>query len=493
MSIILSFDLGTTGNRVIAFDHNGSILAKSYNEFPQHFPQPAWVEHNPEDIWSTTQEALKDILHLIDHRRITAIGITNQRETTMIWDRRSGQPIYNGIVWQCRRTTDYCNSIKSSSSIIKTKTGLFLDPYFSATKIKWILDNVEGARQLAHAGHLAFGTVDTWLLWKLTDGSVHATDPSNASRTMLYNIETLNWDDDLLELFDIPRKILPEVMPSDALFGKVSSAYIPSAPAIRGILGDQQAALFAHQSLDKPTLKNTYGTGLFMVAHTPKSRPHSDTLLSTIAWHCNGRVDYALEGSVFIGGSAIQWLRDGLNIINNASDSESLATSINSNEGVYFVPALSGLGSPHWDPDARGMIIGLTRGTTRAHIARATLESLAYQTADVYHAIQRALPHTTFTNLSVDGGAIDNNFLMQFQSDILQLEITIPSIIDITAFGVAGVASISSGVWSLSEFLSMKTQNKVYSPQHDLNILSKNIDAWQEAVKRSKGWNHYAH
>ena len=491
MSLILGIDLGTTGNRVIAFDNTGNMVAKSYHEFTQQFPRAAWVEHDPEEIWHTTQQALHTVLQQIPEQTICGIGLTNQRETTVIWHRSTGKPVYPAIVWQCRRTTDRCHALSDHAHTIKRKTGLFLDPYFSATKIQWILDTIHGVRDAAECGDLAFGTIDSWILWKLTHGQIHATDVSNASRTMLFNIDTLQWDDELLDLFQIPCSLLPTVYASDHLFGTVHPNIIPSEPPIHGILGDQQAALFAHQHPEHPTLKNTYGTGLFMMAHVPHTRPQSDTLLSTIAWQRGSAVDYALEGSVFMGGSTIQWLRDGLQLIKTASESETLAHSLPSTDGVFFVPALSGLGAPHWDPDARGLIIGLTQKTTPAHLARAALESMAYQTWDVYRAIAHALPTTIFYHLSVDGGATDNRFLMQFQSDILQLDISVPMLSDITAFGIAGLVGTTIGIWTLSDFLTFKQEKERFSPLMTTNLRSQQLNGWQEALKRSKGWAHY--
>ncbi|HDK35498.1 MAG TPA: glycerol kinase, partial [Bacteroidetes bacterium] len=383
MNVILAIDLGTTGNRVIAFSENGTVVSKSYYEFPQIFPQPGWVEHDPFDIWNTVKRALTDVAAAVGPENIAAIGITNQRETTILWDKSTGKPVYNAIVWQCRRTASQCDRLREHAGFIKQRTGLFLDPYFSATKIKWILDHVEGARQKAENGQIIFGTVDTWVLWNLTGGAAHATEPSNASRTLCFNIHTLRFDDDLLRIFDIPETLLPEVKESGADFGHTAKKLLGREIPITGILGDQQAAFFAHGGWQEGVIKNTYGTGLFVVTSTGDQIPNSGKLVNTIAWSIDGKVTYALEGSVFIGGAAIQWLRDGLKIIQSAGESEPLAVSLPDNEGVYFVPALAGLGAPDWDPSARGTFLGITRGTGPAHFARAALEAIAYQSKDV--------------------------------------------------------------------------------------------------------------
>ena len=491
MGVILSLDLGTTGNRVIAFDVEGRCVAHSYYTFSQNFPCPGWVEQDPIQIWETALRAFQDVLREIEGQPVLGLGVTNQRETTVIWDRRTGEPIYPAIGWQCRRTAQYCESLSMHKEIVRAKTGLFLDPYFSATKIRWILDHVDQARENAALGHLAFGTIDTWILWQLTKGAVHATDPSNASRTMLFNIETLEWDKDLLELFNIPESLLPSVFPSDHSFGMVDSDFSPVKCLIKGVLGDQQAALFAHQVEGRAAIKNTYGTGLFMVAHVPGQRPQSSSLLSTIAWQRNGAVDYALEGSMFMGGAVLQWLRDKLNVLKATEDSAKMAMALSSNEGVYFVPALSGLGAPHWDPDARGLLIGLTQGTCSEHLVRASLESLAYQTCDVYQAMCEALPQYKFLQLGVDGGATENVFLMQFQADVLQMDVSVPMITDITAFGIAGLVGCALGQWTLSQFLTLKSEKSRYSPQVSQIEVELKLKGWREAVQRSRGWQKY--
>ncbi len=488
MKVILAIDLGTTGNRVIAFSKEGEILARSYYEFPQIFPKPGWVEHNPMDIWQTTQKALHDVVAEIGVENVEAIGLTNQRETTILWDRKTGRPVYNAIVWQCRRTASLCDALRENEAWIKKRTGLFLDPYFSATKIKWILDNVAGVRAKAEAGELAFGTVDTWVLWNLTGGAVHATEPSNASRTLLFNIHSLQFDDELLQLFQIPRALLPEVRPSGANFGATTANLLGKAIPITGILGDQQAAFFAHGGWEPGVLKNTYGTGLFVVSSTGAAIPDSGKLVNTVAWQLNGETTYALEGSIFIGGAAIQWLRDGLKILTSAAESEALATSLSNNEGVYFVPALAGLGAPYWDPSARGTFLGLTRGTGRAHLARAALEALAYQTRDVVEEMAATTGSRAFKKLAVDGGASKNNFLMQFQADILNMPVERPQVVETTAFGAAGVAGLTSGFWTREEFLHARKVDRVFLPKMPAKEREHNYARWKEAIRRALKW-----
>jgi glycerol kinase len=488
MKVILAIDLGTTGNRVIAFSKTGRILASVYYQFPQIFPRPAWVEHNPQDIWSTTLKALKEVSSKVGAENIVGIGITNQRETSILWNKKSGLPLYNAIVWQCRRTTEMCKKYKIHAKLIKDKTGLFLDPYFSATKIKWMIDNVPLIKSQIKTGNVMFGTVDSWILWNLTGGQVHATDPSNASRTMLFNIKTGEYDNELLDLFDIPEGILPTVKDSAGLFGYTKKSLLNAEIPIMGILGDQQASLFAHGGLESDTIKNTYGTGLFLVASTKAKIPKSEKLINTIAWRCFGKTEYAIEGSVFVGGAAIQWLRDGLRIIKNASESEDLARPLRSNEGVYFVPALVGLGAPHWDPDARGLIIGITRSTTPANIALAALESLAYQTRDVVEAIKESLPDQHYKTLKVDGGASKNNILMQFQADILNMSVERPAITDSTAFGIAGIAGIAADFWTQKEFLKARTIEQHFLPTMADPERDEKYSKWKDAVSRSLNW-----
>ncbi len=488
MKVILAIDLGTTGNRVIAFSREGKILARSYYEFPQIFPKPGWVEHNPADIWQTTLKALHDVVGEIGIEHIEAIGITNQRETTILWDRTTGKPVYNAIVWQCRRTASLCDALREHEPQVKQRTGLFLDPYFSATKIKWILDHVTGARQKAEAGQLAFGTVDTWILWNLTGGKVHATEPSNASRTLLFNLHTLQFDEELLRLFDVPPAILPEVKPSGSEFGTTTTDLLGRSVPVTGILGDQQAAFFAHGGWEPGVVKNTYGTGLFVVTSTGQNIPDSGKLVNTVAWQLEGEVTYALEGSIFIGGAAIQWLRDGLKILDSAAESEALAKSIPDNEGVYFVPALAGLGAPYWDPSARGTFLGLTRGTGRAHLARAALEALAYQTRDVVEEMKAATGMPYLKKLAVDGGASKNNFLMQFQADVLNVAVERPQIVETTAFGAAGVAGMTTGLWDRDAFLRARKVDRVFQPQMKAEERERTYARWKEAVERALNW-----
>ncbi len=485
---VLAIDLGTTGNRVIAFSKEGTILSKSYYEFPQIFPKPGWVEHNPMDIWNTTKKALLDVVDFVGAENIEAIGITNQRETTLLWDKKTGQPIYNAIVWQCRRTASMCEALQEHAGIIKQKTGLFLDPYFSATKIKWILENVKGAREKADAGEVIFGTVDTWILWNLTGGAVHATEPSNASRTLCYNIHTLEFDEELLRIFEIPAAILPEVKESGAIFGHTEKALLGKEIPIAGILGDQQAAFFAHGGWQEGIIKNTYGTGLFVVTSTGERLPKSGKLVNTIAWQIGGKTIYALEGSVFIGGAAIQWLRDGLGILKSAAESEPMATSVSDTGGVYFVPALAGLGAPYWDPTARGTLLGLTRGTGPAHIVRAALEALAYQTKDVIEEMQRVVSGQPFKKLAVDGGAAKNNFLMQFQADILPMRVERPVVTETTAFGAAGLAGMTIGFWTQQEFLDARKIDRTFDPAMDDQKREVLYRKWKEAVQRALNW-----
>lgn len=475
--MIIAIDLGTTGNRAIAYAQDGTVVASSYMEFPQYFPQPGWVEHDPEEIWQSTLQVLKQTAKQV--KEITAIGISNQRETTIIWDKNTGKPIYPAIVWQCRRTAERCQELAAHKVMIQEKTGLMLDAYFSASKIEWILNNVTGARDKAEAGELLFGTVDSWILWKLTAGAVHATDASNASRSLIYNIHSHEYDEALQSLFSIPSSILPEVQDSDAFFGETDPSILGKPIPIHAMIGDQQASLFASCGEDQQQVKNTYGTGLFVVAPSGKKVPKVKQLVATIAWSRSGEVSYAVEGSVFVGGSAIQWLRDGLKILDDAASSEAMAMSLKSNEGVYFVPGLVGLGAPHWDAFARGMVIGLTRGTTRAHMVRAALEALAYQTKDVVDI----LPNKP-KKLRADGGAAANKFLMQFQADLLAIPVEVPENTDTTALGAAGLAGIASGFWSEKEFRANQTISHIYEPQP----INDYYRQWQEAVKRAKQW-----
>ncbi len=487
MKLILAIDLGTTGNRVIAFDRAGRVKARSYYEFPQIFPKPGWVEHDPMDIWNTTRKALNDVLSKVGSRNVTAIGITNQRETTILWDRKTGKPVYNAIVWQCRRTRGYCQKMNKHSKTIRRKTGLFIDPYFSATKIRWILDNVPGVREKARRGNILFGTVDTWLLWNLTGGAVHATDPGNASRTMVYNVRSLTYDKDLIDLFGVKGVVFPAVRESGGDFGTTDPKITGRAVPITAVLGDQQASLFAQGGWEKGVLKTTYGTGLFMMGASEKPVPDPGRLVSTIAWQIGGKTTYAVEGSVFVGGSCIQWLRDGLKIIERSPDSEPMARSLSSNEGVYFVPALTGLGAPYWDPRARGIIIGITRGTRREHIARAALEAIAYQVKDLSTSLS-GVTGKKYRTMRVDGGAVMNDFLMQFQADILPMSIERPAVIETTALGAAGLAGITAGFWTRDEFAAARKRDRVFEPSMTKNERDTLYARWKDAVSRCRNW-----
>ena len=490
---IMALDQGTTSSRCILFDRGGNIISMVQREFGQIFPREGWVEHDPMTIWSSQVSVATEALLKIgaEWDEIYGIGITNQRETTIIWDKKTGRPIYNAIVWQCRRTADFCREIKENgySKMIKEKTGLLPDPYFSASKIKWILDNVRGARERAVAGELCFGTVDTWLIWNLTGGKVHATDYSNASRTMLFNINTLQWDEDLLRLFDIPRAILPEVMPSSHLFGYTDPRVFSASIPIGGVAGDQQAALFGQCCFSEGDVKNTYGTGAFLLMNTGK-KPYftDDGMITTIAWGIGNEVYYAAEGSVFSCGAAIQWLRDGLRILKSAKESEELAKKVEDSGGVYVVPAFQGLGAPWWDPYARGMIIGITRATTKEHIVRATLESIAYQTADVI-SLMKASTGISVNTLKVDGGASANNLLLAFQADILGISIERPLCIETTALGAAYLAGLSLGVYnSVEEIKKNRKVDKLFDPVMPEDLRYEKTAEWKRAVGRSLSW-----
>ena len=491
---ILSLDQGTTSSRAIIFDKKGSIVATAQKEFTQIFPQPGWVEHDANEIWSTqlgvaTEAVLKAGLTIND---IAAIGITNQRETTVVWDRDTHLPICNAIVWQDRRTAEYCDKLKKEghAETIQQKTGLVTDAYFSGTKVKWILDNVEGARDKAQKGDLCFGTVDSWLLWKLTNGKVHATDVSNASRTLLYNIHTLQWDQDLLKLFGIPESMLPEVRSSSEIYGHTENILTATQVPVSGIAGDQQSALFGQMCTQPGMVKNTYGTGCFMLMNTgTKPVTSKNNLLTTIAWKVNGEVQYALEGSVFIGGAVVQWLRDGLKIIQTSADVEALAVKAEDNGGVYFVPAFTGLGAPYWNQHARGIIVGITRGSSDAHIARAAIESIAFQSMDLMNAMEAdaGLP---IKEVRVDGGATINNQLMQFQSDILNTQVVRPQVTETTALGAAYLAGLAVGYWdSIDELQQYWQKDKAFTPSMNdkkRNELQKN---WKKAVKAAQAWS----
>ncbi len=490
---ILALDQGTTSSRAIIFDQKGQIVSVAQKEFKQHFPKQGWVEHDPDEIWSSQSAVMIEALvnKSIRADQIAAIGITNQRETTIVWDRKSGRPLYNAIVWQDRRTAAYCNELKEKGHAVQiaAKTGLIIDAYFSATKIRWILENVEGARQKAEAGELAFGTVDSWLIWKLTAGKSHLTDITNASRTMIFNIHTQEWDKELLELFGIPASMLPEVKSCSEVFTETAGDVLNTKIPIAGVAGDQQAALFGQLCTQPGMAKTTYGTGCFLVMNTGKEAVRSQNqLLTTVAWRIGNEINYALEGSVFIGGAAIQWLRDGIELFSHAKETEKLATSLDDNDGVYFVPALAGLGAPHWDQNARGAFFGITRGTTIAHMTRAALEAIAYQVFDVLKAMEKDSGKPT-QELRVDGGATANNFLMQFQADLLGCEIKRPKIIETTAIGAAFLAGLAVGFWKNQEELQeLWEADQSFEPNMEAEKRDQLIHFWHKAVERSKNW-----
>ncbi len=491
---ILSFDQGTTSSRAIVFDKNGSIKSVAQKEFTQIFPQPGWVEHDANEIWGTQLGVAAEAITQagLSVKDIAAIGITNQRETTVVWDKKTGTPIHNAIVWQDRRTANYCDDLKKQGHTknIQQKTGLVIDAYFSATKLKWILDNAEGARTKAANDELCFGTIDTWLLWKLTNGKVHATDVSNASRTMLYNIHDLKWDDELLQLIDIPKNILPEVRSSSEVYGETQNILTAHNIPIAGIAGDQQAALFGQMCIQPGMVKNTYGTGCFMLMNTGEQPIISNNnLLTTIAWQINGKTFYALEGSVFIAGAVVQWLRDGLHFVRSSTEIESLAKKVDDTGGVYIVPAFAGLGAPYWNQHARGTIVGITRGTNQSHIARAALESIAYQTMDVVNAMQ-ADSKIVVKELRVDGGATANNLLMQFQSDILNTKVIRPKITETTALGAAYLAGLAVGYWKNMEEIQQQWQiDKIFEPAIDEEKRNNFSMQWKRAVKAAQAWS----
>lgn len=489
---VLALDQGTTSSRAILFDTFGNIKFTSQLEFAQHFPENAWVEHDPEEIWSTQLQTAQNVMQYADAQanEIAAIGITNQRETTVVWDKNTGKPIYNAIVWQDRRTADICNQLKAEGleDYVKENTGLVIDAYFSATKIKWILDNVEGTRAKAENGDLLFGTIDTWLVWKLSGGKKHITDYSNASRTMLFNINTLQWDKKLLQALDIPQNMLPEVKNSSEVYTTTTENLFNGEIKIAGIAGDQQAALFGQTCFEKGMAKNTYGTGCFMLMNTGTKKVNSKAgLLTTIAWGIDGKVEYALEGSVFIAGAAIQWLRDGLKMIKSAAESENLASSIDNTGGVYVVPAFAGLGAPYWDMYARGAVFGITRATTKNDFVRATLLSLAYQTRDVLNAMEKDA-NTQLKTLKVDGGASANNLLMQFQADILDTMVERPKTIETTALGAAYLAGIAVGFYQKEELYQNSQIDNSFKPTMDNKTREKKYHYWQKAVERCKDW-----
>ncbi len=487
---VIALDQGTTSSRAVLFNHAAELVDVSQQEFTQHYPKPGWVEHDANEIWDTQFKVLQQLVannHLTP-KDIAAIGITNQRETTVVWNKHTGEPIHNAIVWQDRRTAARCDEISAAGwkEKIQDKTGLVIDAYFSASKLEWLLDNVDGARAAAEAGDLLFGTIDTWVIWKLTEGKVHATDPSNAARTMLLNINSGSWDDELLELFSIPASMLPEVRDSSGDFGTVSFQGQPVS--IAGVAGDQQAALFGQTCFEKGMAKNTYGTGCFMLMNTGKERVESQSgLLSTIAWSINGEITYALEGSVFIAGAAVQWLRDELEFIESASESEKLAMQANPESDVVVVPAFAGLGAPYWDMYARGAIFGLTRDSGRPEIAKATLQSLAYQIYDVLLAMQSD-SGIDLSQLNVDGGAIANNFLAQFQADVLQKPVTRPTVLESTALGAAFLAGLKVGYWSEQDLLNVREVEREFEPRLSAEQIQKLLKRWHKAVERSKQW-----
>lgn len=487
---ILSLDQGTTGSRAIVFDHDGQICSAAQREFTQYFPKPGWVEHDPEEIWSSQAAVIAQAITAIgiSGKDLAGIGIANQRETTIVWDAATGKPVYNAIVWQDRRTAQYCDSLKAQGlgDKIREKTGLIIDAYFSGTKIKWILDNVEGARERALRGELRFGNVDAWLIWNLTRGEVHATDVTNASRTMLFNIKTLKWDEELLDLLGIPAGMLPRVKDSSELFGHTRTPIFAHEVPICGVAGDQQAALFGQMCVEPGAIKNTYGTGCFVMLNTGSVPVVSkNNLLSTIAWKIGGRVDYALEGSIYSGGSVVQWLRDGLGIIRSSGEVEALASSVPDSGGVYFVPALTGLAAPYWDQYARGTVVGITRGTTAAHIARAALDGIAFQTYDIARAMAKDTG-VPLTELKVDGGASRNNLLMQFQSDLLGIDVIRPKVTETTALGAALLAGLAVGFWrDLDEIKRHWQEEKRFKPNPEDAALKAAKQGWANAIKKT--------
>ncbi len=493
MNHILALDQGTTSSRAILFDRAGRIVQVAQKEFRQIYPRSGWVEHDPDEIWSSQASVAIEVLGKagLSGRDLAATGITNQRETTLIWDRGTGRPIHNAIVWQDRRTAGLCGKLKADSleETFRAKTGLLLDAYFSGTKVRWLLDHVDGARERAEAGELAFGTVDTWLLWKLTGGEIHATDPSHASRTLLFNIHTGEWDDELLEILGVPRALLPEVRSSSEVYGEVRERGLVAGTPVAGIAGDQQAALFGQVCTRPGMAKNTYGTGCFLLMHTGAEPVASrNNLLTTVAWRLGERTEYALEGSVFIGGAVVQWLRDSLGIIRRSSEVEALAAGAADTGGVYLVPAFAGLGAPHWDPYARGTLVGLTRGSGAAEIARAALESIAYQSYDVLRAMESD-SGLALKELRVDGGACVNNLLMQFQADLLQAPVLRPTVTETTALGAASLAGLAVGFWKDRDELAAQWKiDRTFSPGGDAANLEARLAGWRKALERAKGW-----
>lgn len=490
---ILALDQGTTSSRAVVFDKKGTIISVAQKEFTQIFPKPGWVEHDPDEIWSTQAGMAAEAVSKkgLKASQMAAIGITNQRETVVVWDRNTSEPVYNAIVWQDKRTADYCDELKKEgkSDLIRKKTGLVIDSYFSGTKVKWILDNVEGAREKAEAGDLIMGTIDSWLIWKMTDGGLHITDVTNACRSMLFNINTMDWDDELLELLTIPKSMLPEVKQSSEVYGHTTPNLFATPIPIAGIAGDQQAALFGQMCTKKGMVKNTYGTGCFMLMNIGEKPIVSDNnLLTTVAWKINGKTQYALEGSIFIAGAVVQWLRDSLNIIKTSAEVEKLASSVDSTEGVVFVPAFAGLGAPHWNQKAQGTIFGLTRGSTDAHIARAALESIAYQTMDILKAME-ADSGISIKELRVDGGATVNDMLMQFQADVLNTVTVRPKIVETTVMGAAYLAGLAVGYWESAEEIQNIWQTDVhFNPTKEREAIDEGIKGWYKAIKALEFW-----
>ncbi|MDF7799142.1 glycerol kinase GlpK [Pontiellaceae bacterium B1224] len=489
----MALDQGTTSSRSILFDQAGKIRAVAQLEFKQYYPKPGWVEHDPLEIWETQQSTAHEAMHhaSVHCEDIASIGITNQRETTVVWNRKTGEPVYNAIVWQDRRTADYCAKLKADGleKLFSEKTGLRLDPYFSGTKLKWILDHVDGARAVAEKGELAFGTIDSWLVWKLTGGQQHITDVSNASRTLLFNIHTLEWDNELLELLDIPKNMMPEVRSSSEIYGTVDRFLCECGCSISGIAGDQHAALFGQGCFDPGASKNTYGTGIFLLKNTGvEPVPSTNQLLTTVAWKRGNEVSYALEGSAFIGGAVVQWLRDELGIIESSSDIQPLAAQVPDTGGVYFVPAFAGLGAPHWDPSARGGIIGLTRGTGKAHLARAAQEAICFQSLELLRAMEKDSGQPMET-LKVDGGATADDLLLQIQADLLQMPVERPKLIETTAFGVAALAGLAVGFWQDPDEISkVRKVDRVFEPQISKDEAESRFARWLKAVERCKNW-----
>lgn len=490
---VMALDAGTTSNRCILFNEKGEMCSVAQKEFTQIFPKPGWVEHDAKEIWSTQLGVAVEAMQKLNITAsdIAAIGITNQRETAIVWDKYTGEPVHNAIVWQCRRTSEYCDSLKEKglTEEFRRKTGLIIDAYFSATKVKWILDNVEGARERAERGELLFGTVETWLIWKLTKGKVHVTDYSNASRTMLFNINDLCWDEEILRELDIPRSMLPQAKPSSCIYGVADSSYFGGEIPIAGAAGDQQAALFGQTCFTAGEAKNTYGTGCFLLMNTGETPVFSSNgLVTTIAWGLDGKVNYALEGSIFVAGASIQWLRDEMRLIDSAADSEYMATKVSDTNGCYVVPAFTGLGAPHWDQYARGTIVGITRGVNKYHIIRATLESIAYQVNDVLHAME-ADSGITLNSLKVDGGASANDFLMQVQADIIDAPVQRPCCVETTAMGAAYLAGLAVGYWrSRDDVLRNWSIDRIFQPKITAAQREECLDGWQKAVKRSYSW-----